>query len=135
MKQINLIIIITTTTTAIIKKNFETLCFALVLGKSEKGLQYRVKVPKAETLFLAVEARSENRTNGLSWSKWIRGDCTLNVLDQCGELAFVMRINSQWTYTLNKLHVSGTFINVSNFDTNLTISICMCRKSQSEART
>nr|XP_034193373.1 phospholipid scramblase 2-like isoform X1 [Osmia lignaria] len=75
-----------------------------LLGRSEKGLQYRVKVPKAETLFLAMEARSENRTNGLSWSKWIRRDCTFNILDQCGEVAFVMRINSQWTYTLNKLY-------------------------------
>ncbi|XP_076647919.1 phospholipid scramblase 4 isoform X2 [Halictus rubicundus] len=77
-----------------------------LLGRSERGSQYRVKVPKGETLFLAVQANSEigsgafdclNLTRG-------RGNITFNILNQCGVPAFVTRINSRWTYTLSKLH-------------------------------
>ncbi|XP_053983383.1 phospholipid scramblase 4 isoform X1 [Hylaeus volcanicus] len=74
-----------------------------LLARSGKGLQYRVKVPKAETLFLAMEAKPENRSDGFSCSKLLRDDLTMNILDQCGEPAFIMKINSRWTYTLNKL--------------------------------
>lgn len=74
-----------------------------LLGRTDKGLQYRIKVPKAETLFLAMEAKPENQSNELSCSKWIRDNYKFNILDQCGELSFVMMINSRWSYTLNKL--------------------------------
>ncbi|XP_043264428.1 phospholipid scramblase 2-like [Colletes gigas] len=74
-----------------------------LLARSERGVQYRVKVPRAETLFLAMEMKHENRVDGFNWSKLIRGDFTLNVIDQCGEPAFIMKINSRWTFTLNKL--------------------------------
>ncbi|XP_076169127.1 phospholipid scramblase 1 [Ptiloglossa arizonensis] len=74
-----------------------------LLARSRRGFQYRVKVPKAETLFLAIEVNPENRTEGFSCSKFIHGDFTLNILDQCGEQAFVMKINSKWTYGLNIL--------------------------------
>lgn len=75
-----------------------------LLGRSDKGFQYRVKVPKAETLFLAMESKGENKQSFLGCSRFIRGDLSLNVIDQCGETAFAMRINSRWTYTLSKLH-------------------------------
>lgn len=75
-----------------------------LLGRSDKGFQYRVKVPKAETLFLAMESKGENKQSVLGCSRFIRGDMSLNVIDQCGETAFTMRINSRWTYTLSKLH-------------------------------
>ncbi|KZC14797.1 Phospholipid scramblase 2, partial [Dufourea novaeangliae] len=74
-----------------------------LLGRTERGFQYRVKVPKAESLFLAIETKHENRSTIFNWSKLIRGDFSLNILDQCGEPAFIMKINSRWSYTLNKL--------------------------------
>ncbi|XP_026674536.1 uncharacterized protein LOC108631192 isoform X2 [Ceratina calcarata] len=70
---------------------------------SEKKFQYRVKIPRAETLFLAMHARSDKPADW-SCSRLLRDDITLNILDQCGETAFVMRMNSRRTIALNKLH-------------------------------
>ncbi|XP_017760955.1 PREDICTED: phospholipid scramblase 1-like isoform X1 [Eufriesea mexicana] len=75
-----------------------------LLGRSEKRFQYRIKVPKAETLFLAIETKLKNRSNIWNCSKLIHDDFELNLMDQCGETAFIMKMNSSWTYTLNKLH-------------------------------
>ncbi|XP_076757274.1 phospholipid scramblase 2 [Xylocopa sonorina] len=75
-----------------------------LLGRSERRFQYRVKIPKAETVFLAMEMRSEAQESSWSCSNLIGNDLSLNVLDQCGKTAFLMRINSNWTYTLNRLH-------------------------------
>ncbi|XP_017890420.1 phospholipid scramblase 2 isoform X5 [Ceratina calcarata] len=74
-----------------------------LLGRSEKKFQYRVKIPRAETLFLAMHARSDKPADW-SCSRLLRDDITLNILDQCGETAFVMRMNSRRTIALNKLH-------------------------------
>ena len=74
-----------------------------LLGRVERGLQYRVKVPNAETLFLAMESRPASESVGFSCSRFIRDDHTLNVMDQWGEPAFIMKINSRWSYTLTKL--------------------------------
>ena len=74
-----------------------------LLGRVERGLQYRVKVPNAETLFLAMESRPASESVRFSCSKFIRDDHTLNVMDQWGEPAFIMKINSRWSYTLTKL--------------------------------
>lgn len=73
-----------------------------LLGRADRGLQYRIKVPKAETLFLAMAAKPETQS---SYSKWIRDNCKFNVLDQCGELSFVININSRWSCMLNRLRM------------------------------
>lgn len=91
-------------------KNNKNLYFVLVLGKSGKRFQYRIKVPKAETLFLAIGMKLKDRSNGWNCSKLIHDDFELNLVDQCGETAFIMKMNSKWTYTLNKLHVSEVAI-------------------------
>lgn len=77
-----------------------------VLGKSEKRFQYRVKVPKAETLFLAMEEKSENRLSEWNCSNLIRDHFVLNVVDRSGETAFVMNMDTSLMYIFNKLHVS-----------------------------
>ncbi|XP_012061921.1 PREDICTED: phospholipid scramblase 1-like [Atta cephalotes] len=58
-----------------------------LLGRLDKGIQYRVKVPRAETLFLAMESRIETESRLCGWYKGF----VLNVLDQCGETAFIIR--------------------------------------------
>ncbi|XP_011060612.1 PREDICTED: phospholipid scramblase 4-like isoform X2 [Acromyrmex echinatior] len=58
-----------------------------LLGRLDKGIQYRVKVPRAETLFLAMESRMETESRLCGWYKGF----VLNVLDQCGETAFIIR--------------------------------------------
>lgn len=78
-----------------------------MLGRSDKRFQYRIKIPKAETLFLATEARFENQPNPFSCSRLIHEDFTLNIMDQRGMPEFLMKINTKWTYSLNKLHVSS----------------------------
>lgn len=77
-----------------------------VLGKSEKRFQYRVKVPKAETLFLAMEEKTESRSSEWNCSNLIHDHFVLNVVDQSGESAFVMNMDTSLTYIFNKLHVS-----------------------------
>lgn len=76
-----------------------------LLGRSEKGSQFRVKVPQAETLFLAVEDTTEKQQNGFIRSKFSRGDYTLNIFDQCGETVFTMRINSTWIFCPNQMRI------------------------------
>ncbi|XP_003699365.2 phospholipid scramblase 2 isoform X2 [Megachile rotundata] len=71
-----------------------------LLGRADKGLQYRIKVPQAETLFLAMTTKPETQS---SYPKWIHDHCKFNVLDRCGELSFVMDINSRWSRMLSKL--------------------------------
>lgn len=63
------------------------LCFLAVLGRTDKGNQYRVKIPRAQTLFLAMEAKHQTKSRFFGWYKGF----VLNVLDQCGETAFVIR--------------------------------------------
>ncbi|XP_011877806.1 PREDICTED: phospholipid scramblase 1-like [Vollenhovia emeryi] len=65
-----------------------------LLGRTEKGIQYRVKVPRAETLFLAMESKMETQSRMYGWYKGF----VLNVLDQCGETAFVMRKDPSWMH-------------------------------------
>ncbi|XP_043594385.1 phospholipid scramblase 2-like isoform X2 [Bombus pyrosoma] len=75
-----------------------------LLGRLKKRFQYRVKVPKAETLFLAMETESRNESSGWSCTRLTRDDFQLNIVDQCGETAFTMVMNSMWTFALNKSH-------------------------------
>lgn len=77
-----------------------------VLGKSEKRFQYRVKVPKAETLFLAMEEKTESQSGEWNCCNLIRDDLMLNVVDQSGQTAFVINMDSSLTCIFNKLHVS-----------------------------
>ncbi|XP_076244359.1 phospholipid scramblase family member 5 isoform X2 [Calliopsis andreniformis] len=84
-----------------------------LLGRSGKSSQYRVKVPKAETLFLAVEEKPENRSNGFNFFSLIRSDYTLNIFDQCGEPAFVMKINFKWPRSL--VNLRKVTVGSSNF--------------------
>ncbi|XP_018317246.1 phospholipid scramblase 1 [Mycetomoellerius zeteki] len=58
-----------------------------LLGRLDKGIQYRVKVPRAEALFLAMESRMETESRLCGWYKGF----VLNVLDQCGRTAFIIR--------------------------------------------
>ncbi|XP_078046481.1 phospholipid scramblase 2 isoform X2 [Augochlora pura] len=77
-----------------------------LLGRTERRLQFRVKVPRGETLFLAMEANAEmGLSTPLLCSEFIlrRGNFDLNVLDQCGQPAYKMKINSRWTCPPSKL--------------------------------
>lgn len=64
----------------------------------DKGNQYRIKVPRAETLFLAMESKSETESRMFGWYKGF----VLNVMDQCGEIAFVIKKEPSW------LHLPGS---------------------------
>ncbi|XP_031849216.1 phospholipid scramblase 2 isoform X3 [Nomia melanderi] len=75
-----------------------------LLGRSDRRFQYRIRIPKAETLFLATESRSESQSNPFSCSTLIHEDFTLNVLDRRGMSGFVMKMNTRWTYSFNRLH-------------------------------
>ncbi|XP_012339501.1 uncharacterized protein LOC100865698 [Apis florea] len=75
-----------------------------LLGKSEKRFQYRVKVPKAETLFLAMEEKTESQSGEWNCCNLIRDDLMLNVVDQSGQTAFVINMDSSLTCIFNKLH-------------------------------
>ncbi|XP_016770420.1 uncharacterized protein LOC409636 isoform X2 [Apis mellifera] len=75
-----------------------------LLGKSEKRFQYRVKIPKAETLFLAMEEKTESRSSGWNCSNLIHDHLVLNVVDRSGETTFVMNMDTNLTYIFNKLH-------------------------------
>ncbi|XP_011699361.1 PREDICTED: phospholipid scramblase 2-like isoform X2 [Wasmannia auropunctata] len=59
-----------------------------LIGRTDgRGIQYRVKVPHAEALFLATESKSETESRLCGWYKGF----VLNVQDQCGETAFIIR--------------------------------------------
>ncbi|CAL7941668.1 unnamed protein product [Xylocopa violacea] len=94
-----------------------------LLGRLESRFQYRVKIPKAETVYLAMEMKSEARASGWSCSKLIGTDFSMNILNQCGKTAFLMRINSRWTYTLNKLHkiTVGNAILIGTVEENFSV--------------
>ncbi|TGZ52120.1 Phospholipid scramblase [Temnothorax longispinosus] len=65
-----------------------------LLGRMDRSTQYRVKVPRAETLFLAIESKSETQSRCYGWYKGF----VLNVLDQCGETAFIIRKDPSWMH-------------------------------------
>ncbi|XP_029168987.1 phospholipid scramblase 1-like isoform X3 [Nylanderia fulva] len=84
-----------------------------LLGRTERGTQYRVKVPRAETLFLAMESKMETQSRMFGWYKGF----VLNVLDQCGETAFVMRKDPSW------MHVPGSRQKITVESANLIGSV------------
>ncbi|XP_050460990.1 phospholipid scramblase 1-like isoform X4 [Cataglyphis hispanica] len=84
-----------------------------VLGRIERGTQYRVKVPRAETLFLAMESKIETESRMCGWYKGF----VLNVLDQCGETAFVMRKDPSW------MHIPGSRQKITVESANLIGSV------------
>ncbi|XP_029672713.1 phospholipid scramblase 1-like isoform X1 [Formica exsecta] len=84
-----------------------------LLGRMERGTQYRVKVPRAETLFLAMESKTETESRMCGWYKGF----VLNVLDQCGETAFVMRKDPSW------MHVPGSRQKITVESANLIGSV------------
>ncbi|XP_015606965.1 phospholipid scramblase 1 [Cephus cinctus] len=70
----------------------EIVQLSTLLSKSNPGNQYRVRVPRAETIFLASEVSGE-------WQRDILGSSrgfTLNLLDPTGELAFTFKKNVSW---------------------------------------
>ncbi|KAL6424522.1 hypothetical protein ACFW04_009931 [Cataglyphis niger] len=84
-----------------------------LLGRIERGTQYRVKVPRAETLFLAMESKTETESRMCGWYKGF----VLNVLDQCGETAFVMRKDPSW------MHIPGSRQKITVESANLIGSV------------
>ncbi|KAJ8687205.1 hypothetical protein QAD02_022999 [Eretmocerus hayati] len=72
-----------------------------LLGVSRKGAQYRVKVPRAETIFLAIEDSQTCQRNFLKSSRQL----TLNVMDPSGETAFVIKKSLSWGCVPAFLHV------------------------------
>ncbi|XP_011140105.1 phospholipid scramblase 1 isoform X2 [Harpegnathos saltator] len=84
-----------------------------LLGGMDRGNQYRVKVPRAETLFLAMEAKHETTSRFFGWYKGF----VLNVLDQCGETAFVMRKDPSW------MHMPGSRQRITVESANLIGSV------------
>lgn len=96
-----------------------------LLGRTERGNQYRVKVPRAETLFLAMESQSETESRLCGLYKGF----VLNVLDQCGETAFIMRKDPSWhvpgvrqKITVESAHLIGSVEkNFSMMGPNFTV--------------
>ncbi|XP_043480545.1 phospholipid scramblase 2 isoform X2 [Leptopilina heterotoma] len=72
-----------------------------LLGTHKKGNQYKVKVPKAETLFLAIESSNEHQRRLLKSSR----SFTLNILDPSGETAFTIVKDLSWGCLPGWLHV------------------------------
>ncbi|XP_051163628.1 phospholipid scramblase 1-like [Leptopilina boulardi] len=78
-----------------------------LLGTYKKGNQYKVKIPKAETLFLAIESSNENQRRFLKSSR----PFTLNILDPSGETAFTITKDVGWGCLpgwLHKIKVEST---------------------------
>lgn len=67
-----------------------------LLGRTEKRIQYRVKIPRAETLFLAMESKRETESRCFGWYTGF----VLNVLNPIGETAFVIRKDPSWKHVL-----------------------------------
>ena len=78
-----------------------------VLGKLKKKFHYRVKIPRAETIFLALNVGGTEEESGWHCSRLFQDNFTLNVMDPCGEKAFTMTVSSRMTCMLSKLHVSS----------------------------
>ncbi|XP_032456747.1 phospholipid scramblase 2 isoform X2 [Nasonia vitripennis] len=71
-----------------------------LLGKSKNGAQYRVRVPRAETIFLAIEDSKECQRTFLRSSR----ELTLNIMDPSGETSFVIRKSLSWGCMPGFLH-------------------------------
>lgn len=82
--------------------NYFSIVIVTVLGTHKKGNQYKVKVPKAETLFLAIESSNEHQRRLLKSSR----SFTLNVLDPSGETAFTIVKDVSWGCLPGWLHVN-----------------------------
>ncbi|XP_066582062.1 cilia- and flagella-associated protein 251-like [Prorops nasuta] len=74
-----------------------------LLSKSENGKQYRVKVPGSETIFLAMEDRSETKTGCINYIDYFK----LNITDQSGQTAFAVHKNATVKYSPTTLHRIG----------------------------
>ncbi|CAD1470699.1 unnamed protein product, partial [Heterotrigona itama] len=75
-----------------------------LLGRLKRRFHYRVKVPRAETLFLAMDIGQTEEASGWNCSKLFRENFTLNVMDQSGQKAFTMIVRSRIAYMITKLH-------------------------------
>ncbi|XP_015189156.1 PREDICTED: phospholipid scramblase 1-like [Polistes dominula] len=88
-----------------------------LLGLSGTKKQYRVKVPKAETIFLAMESRADNKDiNRIA-------NLTLILLDQAGETAFVIKKNPVWKYMpgpVHKMTIESTIL-IGSVEQNFSI--------------
>ncbi|XP_058796182.1 phospholipid scramblase 1-like [Phymastichus coffea] len=71
-----------------------------LLGRSKNGAQYRVRVPRAETVFLAVEESAECERQLLRSSRRL----TLNIMDPSGETAYVINKGLSWGCLPGFLH-------------------------------
>lgn len=90
-----------------------------LFGLSGNKKQYRVKVPKGETIFLATESRADNEESYICRV----ADFTLIFLDQAGETAFVIKKNPVWKYMpgpVHKLTVSSTDL-IGSVEQNFSI--------------
>ncbi|KAK9297369.1 hypothetical protein QLX08_008931 [Tetragonisca angustula] len=76
-----------------------------LLGKIKKRFHYRVKIPRAETLFLAMDIGQTEEASSWDCSKLFRNDFTLNIMNQYGEKAFTMIMKSRLAYMVTRLHV------------------------------
>ncbi|KAL0109595.1 hypothetical protein PUN28_014565 [Cardiocondyla obscurior] len=65
-----------------------------ITSRGEQGIQYKVKVPHAETLFLATESTWETQSRLCGWYKGF----VLNLQNQSGETAFVIRKDPSWIH-------------------------------------
>ncbi|XP_014218109.1 phospholipid scramblase 1 [Copidosoma floridanum] len=71
-----------------------------LLGRTENQSQYRVKVPRAETIFLAVERSGKYQRRFLRSSRQLE----LNIMDPSGETAFIVRKPLSWGCVPTFLH-------------------------------
>lgn len=81
--------------------------YLTVLGRIKKRFHYRVKIPRAETLFLAMDIGQTEEASGWDCSKLFRNDFTLNIMNQYGEKTFTMIMKSRLAYMFTRLHVSS----------------------------
>lgn len=81
--------------------NINYLYNCAVLGKSKNGSQYRIRVPRAETIFLAIEDSKTYQRTFLRSSR----EMALNIMDPSGETAFIIKKSLSWGCLPGFLHV------------------------------
>ncbi|XP_043506851.1 phospholipid scramblase 2-like isoform X2 [Frieseomelitta varia] len=75
-----------------------------LFGKKRK-FNYKVKIPRAETVFLALDLGQTEESSCWDCANLFRDEFTLNVVNRYGEKAFTMIMKSRLAYMVSRLHV------------------------------
>lgn len=76
-----------------------------LLGRLRRRFHYRVKIPRAKTLFLAMDIGQTEEASGWNCSRLFCNNFTLNIMNHCGEKVFAMIMKSRIAYMVTRLHV------------------------------